>query len=430
MAFTLVPLQLQFFRSGAHLTDHGKSCGSRFQFFSDGKCARMAGLLNWLLNLAKSVVACCTNLLGWNKDDDDDVGSSVSDPRLWDREELATCSHGQFSFAMVQGNPSQCEDDGQVESGPHGLFVGVYDGHGGSRVSSYCCDNLFPNLARIAQETGVLTEDTLRNAIAATENGFMDVVHSEHEADPNVTAVGSCCLVALLWKGRLHVANLGDCRAVLGRLNEINNRIEAVQLTRDDNVSLQDVRSEVLNAYPDVPDILQQVQGVWRIKGRIQVSKAIGDAFLKIPEYSLLPTVPRLRLREAITRSVLSAEPSMLTRDLQPRDRFLICASDGLWEHITSQRAVQIVNKRPREGIARRLVKAALKVASRKSGVTYDHVKSTTDPNFRRNIHDDITVVVIFFNQGGTYDATVPGLSIRGTKNENLPARFNLQGVA
>ena len=81
------------------------------------------------------------------------------------------------------------------------------------------------------------------------------------------------------------------------------------------------------------------------------------------------------------------------------------------------------------QGIARRLVKAALKIASRKRGVTYDHVKSTTDPNFRRNIHDDITVVVIFFNQGGTYDAAVPGLSIRGTKNENLPARFNLQGV-
>lgn len=392
----------------------------------------MAGLVGWLLNLGKSVAACCTNLLGWNKDDDedDDVGSSVRDPRLWDREELATCSHGQFSFAMVQGNPSQCEDDGQIESGPHGLFVGVYDGHGGSRVSAYCCDHIFPNLARIAQETGVITEDTLRSVIAATENGFMDVVRLEHEANPDVTAVGSCCLVALLWKGRLHIANLGDCRAVLGHLNEITNRIEAVQLTRDDNVSLEDVRYEVLNAYPDVPDILQRVDGVWRIKGHIQVSKAIGDAYLKIPEYSLLPTASRLRLPEAITRSVLSAEPSLHTRDLQPRDMFLICASDGLWEHISSQRAVQIVNRRPRKGIARRLLKAALKVASRKRGVTYDHVKSTTDPNFRRNIHDDITVVVIFFSRGGRYDATVPGLSIRGTKNEKLPARFSLQGVA
>lgn len=79
-----------------------------------------------------------------------------------------------------------------------------------------------------------------------------------------------------------------------------------------------------------------------------QVSRSIGDAYLKRPEFSLDPTFPRFHLPEPLGRPVLTAEPSVCTRVLQPNDKFIIFASDGLWEHMTNQEAVEIVHNNPR----------------------------------------------------------------------------------
>lgn len=38
----------------------------------------------------------------------------------------------------------------------------------------------------------------------------------------------------------------------------------------------------------------------------------------------------------------------MCTRILQPNDKFLIFASDGLWEFLSNQEAVEIVYNNPR----------------------------------------------------------------------------------
>lgn len=46
---------------------------------------------------------------------------------------------------------------------------------------------------------------------------------------------------------------------------------------------------------------------------------------------------------------MLRADPSVCSRNLQPGDRFLIFASDGLWELISNQKAVEIVHNNPRE---------------------------------------------------------------------------------
>jgi pyruvate dehydrogenase phosphatase len=49
-----------------------------------------------------------------------------------------------------------------------------------------------------------------------------------------------------------------------------------------------------------------------------------------------------------LKRPALSAEPSIQVRKLKSNDLFLIFASDGLWEHLSDDAAVQIVFKNPR----------------------------------------------------------------------------------
>lgn len=62
----------------------------------------------------------------------------------------------------------------------------------------------------------------------------------------------------------------------------------------------------------------------------------------------------------------MSAEPSILIRKIRPEDLFLIFASDGLWDQLTDDEAKDIVLKNPRIGIAKRLVRAALRVLQRR----------------------------------------------------------------
>ena len=57
---------------------------------------------------------------------------------------------------------------------------------------------------------------------------------------------------------------------------------------------------------------------------------------------------PKFRLREPFKKPLLSSEPSISVQPLQPQDQFLIFASDGLWEHLNNQEAVDIVHNNPR----------------------------------------------------------------------------------
>src|SRR4051812_11048721 len=74
----------------------------------------------------------------------------------------------------------------------------------------------------------------------------------------------------------------------------------------------------------------------------LQISRCIGDVYLKKAEFNREPLYPKFRLHEPFKRPILSSEPSILVHQLQPQDQFIIFASDGLWEHFSNQEAVDI----------------------------------------------------------------------------------------
>lgn len=75
----------------------------------------------------------------------------------------------------------------------------------------------------------------------------------------------------------------------------------------------------------------------------MQVSRSIGDAYLKKAEFNREPLPSKYRLAETFFKPILSSEPSISSHKLHPDDQFLIFASDGLWEHLSNQEAVNIV---------------------------------------------------------------------------------------
>ncbi|XP_010918123.1 probable protein phosphatase 2C 60 [Elaeis guineensis] len=330
---------------------------------------------------------------------------------------------GEFSMAVVQAN-NLLEDQSQIESGPlsslesgpYGTFVGIYDGHGGPETSRYINDHLFHHVKRFASEQQSMSAEVLRKAFQATEEGFFSLVTKQWLMKPQIAAVGSCCLVGVICGGTLYVANVGDSRVVLGRLVKATGEVLAMQLSMEHNVGIESVRQELYSLHPDDSQIVVLKHNVWRVKGLIQVSRSIGDIYLKKPEYNREPLYVKFRLREPFKRPILSSEPSILVQPLQLQDQFLIFASDGLWEHISNQEAVDIVQNHPRSGSARRLVKAALQEAAKKREMRYSDLKKI-DRGVRRHFHDDITVVVVYLDSNLVSRATSnkgPTLSVRG----------------
>ncbi|CAN1195086.1 Probable protein phosphatase 2C 42 [Linum perenne] len=324
------------------------------------------------------------------------AGGEGKEGLLWYRD-LCKYASGDFSMAVVQAN-QVIEDQSQVESGPFGTFVGVYDGHGGPQTARYVCDHLFTNFRAISAEAGgAVNADTIRRAFRATEEGFTSVVSEKWSTQPQIATAGSCCLVGVISQQTLFVANLGDSRVVLGKKVGNTGGIAALQLSTEHNASLEAIRHELKELHPTDPQIVVLRHGVWRVKGIIQVSRSLGDVYLKHARFNREPINAKFRLPQPIDMPILSADPTILTHRLHPSDSFLIFASDGLWEHLSNEKAVDIVHSHPHAGSAKRLVKAALQEAARKREMRYSDLRKI-DKKVRRHFHDDITVIVLFLD--------------------------------
>ena len=140
---------------------------------------------------------------------------------------LHTARIGRYE---MQGRRPTMEDQLAVEKliAPHIArpamgevqFMGLYDGHGGAACANYVASKLHSCLERTTAFTNGEMNDALVEAFATCERGFLDESES---------ASGSCAVVAVLGGGRLHIAHIGDSRAVLCAGEDG----EAVPLTED-----------------------------------------------------------------------------------------------------------------------------------------------------------------------------------------------------
>ncbi|XP_012471628.1 probable protein phosphatase 2C 25 [Gossypium raimondii] len=183
-------------------------------------------------------------------------------------------------------------------------IFGIFDGHGGAKAAEFAAQKLEKNIL-----DQVITRRDKTAVLDAVKQGYLKT-DAEFFTEDN--AGGTCCLTALIQNGDLVVSNAGDCRAVLSRSGT------AEPLTSDHRPSREDERSRIQNlgGYVDL------CRGVWRIQGSLAVSRGIGDRHLK---------------------QWVIAEPETKIVSIKPDCEFLILASDGLWDKVSNQEAVDIV---------------------------------------------------------------------------------------
>jgi pyruvate dehydrogenase phosphatase len=286
-------------------------------------------------------------------------------------------------------------------------------------------------LARVLQQDSRTTSDgdavapeELAKALSAAylrlDSEFADHVQPAFKLGfESVARVGSCVLTVAITDTHLVVANAGDCRAVLGHADGSQPLpISAKALSRDHNAREKLEQKALALAHPGEQDIvLCKSKTACYVKGRLQPTRSLGDLYLKQAEFNGIPG-DRSRGRyipSPYSPPYILAEPEILVHERSERDRFLILATDGLWDTMSNEEAVAFVHRQlhgdaepvKKEEIAHRLVREALRREAAVSLMSMQRLMEVPPgKGGRRNLHDDITVVVVFLDDESKMSAS------------------------
>ncbi|KAL7420258.1 hypothetical protein Q5752_005227 [Cryptotrichosporon argae] len=295
-----------------------------------------------------------------------------------------------------------CEDRWRVDNiartGGRDLFLStILDGHAGSATSELLRTTLHPTLAvaLAGLEAGIVPDNargwarwagwlnplkwvgqtawtpenvakTLQQAflqldanIVVTPIARLDDVTPENREEfvalTRAADAGACAITALVdaAHGALYVASTGDCRAVAGwQAPDGSWRCDV--LTADQMGENPGEVERMKREHPGEEDTVI-VNG--RVQGGLQPTRAFGDAIYKwtreqglaIAEIfkaeGLRPRVPRPNHN---TPPYVTARPEVTYRSLDggpggEKLRFVVMATDGLWDRITSEEATLLV---------------------------------------------------------------------------------------
>ncbi|XP_072151712.1 probable protein phosphatase 2C 74 [Setaria viridis] len=271
-----------------------------------------------------------------------------------------------FWVASRAGPRHAMEDAYSVITGKNGgdsqlAFYGVFDGHGGRAAVDFVSQRLGNNVvsavlaaegAATTRDDGASSAEAEHDAVSAAIRAAYLATDSELLAKHQGASGGVCAATALVKNGDLYVAHLGDCRAVLS-----HDGGAAAALTADHTCAAEGERERIERGGGYVS---RSGSGVWRVQGSLAVSRSFGDCGLK---------------------QWVVAEPAVTRVPLVAGCEFLVIASDGLWDKVSNQEAVDVVS---RSGNAA----AAAASAGRSCAELVELAR-------RRGSRDDVTVMVI-----------------------------------
>lgn len=162
-----------------------------------------------------------------------------------------------------------------------------------------------------------------------------------------VAMSGAVASIAYISANNLVLANTGDCQAVLGSINEDGTwaaRKLGMEHTTENLVEVERVYSEHPASEQDT------VIRMDRLLGQLMPLRAFGDFRFKWSRQVLDDWVNPV-LGESVTSPhyktppYLTARPEIIKHTLAPKDKFLVIASDGLWDLLSPTQVVRLVGE-------------------------------------------------------------------------------------
>jgi len=251
-------------------------------------------------------------------------------------------------------------------------LFGVFDGHGsvGHKVSQF----IIETLAGICEQN-LEGQETEKEIVTALAKSFVDVNNALKEQgkasgkDMIDSRYSGTTAVMCYINGRtVYTANAGDSRATLGKLGE-DEKWTAYDLSEDQK-----------------PELASEAARIVKHGGRVHACRDYdGQAVGPMRVWLGKQDVPGLAMTRSFGDTIAASvgvipDPDVTVTQLDDEGQVIIIASDGVWEFITSQEAVDLV--------------AGCKTPA-------DAVKKLTDESTRRwqdeeEVIDDITAVLIY----------------------------------
>jgi len=221
-------------------------------------------------------------------------------------------------------NPRKKNQDALImtdDPGTNTLILCVLDGHGehGDAVSAHFRDNLAGEMFKHPMWVSDLKKAT-RDSILKVEHQVIRNFRIDTEFS------GTTLSMAVVRGNHLTGVNVGDSRVIIGKEND--GKIVAEEFTHDHKPDTPGEKERIIAAggrvfaveYDDGIDGPPRVWlGHMDVPG-LAMSRSLGDAV-------------------AHTAGVIS-EPEFTERELNPADKFLCVATDGLWEFVDNEETV------------------------------------------------------------------------------------------
>ncbi|KAL4556238.1 hypothetical protein LXL04_038882 [Taraxacum kok-saghyz] len=301
------------------------------------------------------------------------------------KNEMILRSSGSNSFASVcsrkgeKGVNQDCcivwEEFGCQEDM---MFCGVFDGHGswGHYVAKRVCDSMTSSLLSNWQE--MLVESSVDDDLDLQSDKKLDrfqiwqhsIIKTCADVDRDLQQYrkidsvnsGTTALAAVRQGDHFVIANVGDSRAVLAMTGDDGGLIP-VQLTTDFKPNLPQEVERIVECNGRV-FCLEDEPGVHRVwlpneeSPGLAMSRAFGDYCIK--DFGLISV------------------PEVVQRDITSQDQFIVLASDGVWDVVSNEEAVEIVaSTEDKAKSAKRLVDRAVRGWKQKrKGIAIDDISA------------------------------------------------------
>ena len=212
------------------------------------------------------------------------------------------------------------------------IFMGVCDGHGyyGNEISEYIKENLPMDLNRIIKTRKLdLNKDDLKEVIINTFLMENNSLLRNKQIDSDLS--GSTCVSVIYTPKKLIIANVGDSRCVLGSCTS-KGEWKFENLSKDHK-----------------PSDKEEAERIKKHGGRIKpMTDDDGNFIGPLRVYMKDKELPGLAMTRSFGDYFASlagtiAVPEIKEHILVPEDKFIILASDGLFEFINSEEVGNII---------------------------------------------------------------------------------------
>ena len=260
---------------------------------------------------------------------------------------------------------------------PTTIYIGVCDGHGinGHEVSQYISLSLPKQMHNQFQLKNISNISTYNSKkLHAIITDVFIKLNSEIILNKSIdtTFSGSTCVSLILTPTKLICANAGDSRCIVGKYTTHNNNWYCRELSHDHKPHINEEKQRIIlsggriEAYKDENGNSIGPERVWVCNGDVPglaMSRSFGDD---------------------VAQSVgVISSPEIIEMDIKDEDKFIVIASDGVWEFISSQECVDIVKDFYIQNDAQGAVSFLYKEASRRWIM-------------EEEVIDDITVIIGF----------------------------------